>query len=1265
MSDNFYTQSSNFINSLSTAVDPRTGLFSINFPVVNLVANAQKGPEIGLRLTYSPLDSVNLGFGQGVTLGFSYFDTKSGTLVLSSGETYKVIIRNGKPVVQQKKLDSFHFEINENDYRIIWKSGVVEVLDSPQTGYTMKMLKTVFSPDGNRVDFEWVKGDMGRRLQSIRDESATLVTLSYDSHTKITLYPEREESLNITLKFKNKNLSSIVSDADRTPLNWELTYTRVGEYLLATGITYPTGLVERVTYRAGQMKFPTKAKLAALPAVMLYTRSPGSGQPATKISYSYSDTNYLGYGSTVDFHPNKDSLYGILNKYVYSSTETLEEGDKKVSVTREYNNYHLHTKEETKRGNNVITKLMTFYAIAGKAFEDQPTQFQLPKEQIISYRDSEGNEHSELTSTSFDEWGNPESNILPDGSHVEYEYYSKEGDVNCPADPYGFTRYLKKKTTIPAASEFGTPIETLEYTYIGLEKSDSKSNGADIVVVPHEELRYVDGVLRHYDKTDYIDDNISADFGRASKKTLTFYSLDNSGEKFTQEERYNYQVTKETLAVTVETTGHDGITINSTSEGAILTGLKLLETDHLGNSTTWRYDKLGRVLESTTASGTEYQNTQRFEYQREVNSNEQTIQYTTQEDSFGNKIRLYFDGLGREYRQETLLPESVAKQGSEEWFVSATTAYDAEGAVKQEVHRDLLQSDVTLTVHQTEVKSEHLYDQWGLNDQTRYNFGINAIQRYNPAERVSYQTSESDSRASLASQLTVYDVRQLPLTIVRNSANGTMYSSTYSVYDGLGRVCREIDALGNKTEWEYDAEGRVVRQTLPDGSLIEKTYASFSPDALMTSIAVTTADRDKTYQLGTQSFDSIGRLIESITGGRRYNYEYEGVHPSPSRVTTPTGEVIDYKYITPLDNALESISGRSVSQSYQYNPLTGDMLSAKAEVANSSGELKNTFEYTREGWLDKETFHSRDGSIEAASFSYSLLGDVESYRDIMGKGTYYEYDSFGRVTLMAGDQLILRQYYDGFGRLNKRVVEDKSSTNAVVTDFVLDDFNREIERKATYADGTTLIIGQAYTLNDQVCHRTTVLNGLTLREESYKYDARSRLTEYLCIGTELPLDSYGKPISQQRYHWDLLNNMQECITFFGNEQDTTTFLYENADDPTQLTRVTHSHADYPAEIRLEYDLAGRMIKDEAGRILKYDELGRLSNITGESITGGSYYYDALNRLVEQQVNNDDNRKLYYRGDELLIEKSVDKIVHLVKFNDACLGVEEEDIIKPK
>lgn len=1260
MSDKFYTQSSNFINSLSTAVDPRTGLFSINFPVLNIVANVQQGPEVGLRLTYSPLNDVDLGFGKGFTLGLSYFDSKNGTLVLSSGETYKVLIRNGKPIVQQKKLDSFRFEMNENDYRIIWKSGMVEVLDSPKAGYNMKMLKNVFSPTGRRVDFEWKNISGERRLQTIRDESRTLVTLAYDSYTRITLYPERKDNFTVTLKFSNGHLSSIVSDADKNPLIWALGYTRVGNYLLATEVSYPTGLVERVTYRKDQMKFPTKAKLPALPAVSSYTRSPGANQPSVKTTYSYSDANYLGFGSTVDFDPKKDSLYGILNKYVYSSTETLEDGEVQVRITREYNNYHLNIKEETKRGTNTITRLMAFYATVGKAFEDQPAQFQLPKEEKVVYRDSEGRESSELTLMAFDEWGNPQSKTLPDGSRIEYEYYVQEGEDGCPADPYGFTNYLKKQTTTPAVSDFKTPIETLKYTYIGLNKSESPSCYAVVVA---SESRFFDGVQRYKEEREYIEDNTLADFGRVKQKSLTFYSLDNTNEEFTENEQYSYQMTKDSLSVTVETTGYDGIKIKTSSEGEIFTGLKVRETDSQGNTSSWTYDKLGRVLESTTALDSEYQSTLRYEYQREVDGNGLAIQYTTEEDNLGNKSRTYFDGLGREYRREILLPQSVTRDRDNEWYVHATTTYDAEGGINQEIRRDLLLSGDSRGVQETEIRSDYLFDQWGLNDQTKYSLGVNVIQRYNPAERISYQTSEFDGKNtdSLASVITEYDIRQLPLTVARQFSDGSMLSSTSSIYDGLGRLRHEVDARGNRTEWEYDPEGRVVRQILPDGSSVVKTYAQFSVEELVTSIVVITPEKDKTYLLGTQKFDSLGRLIESTAGGRRYQYAYEGVQPSPSQVTTPTGEVVEYQYIPQLGDAVASVIGDTINQSFKYNVLTGDMLSALSKETGRQGELKNTFEYTREGWLDKETVHCRDDSMHDASYVYSLLGDIEGYCDIMGEDTSYQYDDFGRVTKMSGNKVVMRQYYDKFGRINKREVNDQSSNNSVVTLFTYDDFSREIAREATYSDGTTLSIRQDYNLNDQVSLRTTVFNENVLREEHYEYDVRNRLINYRCSGTELPSDAYGKPISQQKYSWDCLNNMQTCITYFEDEQDTTTFLYENEEDPTQLTRVMHTHADYPVEINLEYDRAGRMVKDEAGRALKYDELGRLVSISGEGMPSSSYHYDALNRLVEQQVNENDSSQLFYRGEELVVEKGGENVNRLVKFNSTCLGIVVDQI----
>jgi hypothetical protein len=37
---------------------------------------------------------------------------------------------------------------------------------------------------------------------------------------------------------------------------------------------------------------------------------------------------------------------------------------------------------------------------------------------------------------------------------------------------------------------------------------------------------------------------------------------------------------------------------------------------------------------------------------------------------------------------------------------------------------------------------------------------------------------------------------------------------------------------------------------------------------------------------------------------------------------------------------------------------------------------------------------------------------------------------------------------------------------------------------------------------------------------------------------------------------------------------------------------------YPAEIELVYDLDGHMIRDEEGRVLEYDALGRLIKVSG-------------------------------------------------------------------
>lgn len=135
-------------------------------------------------------------------------------------------------------------------------------------------------------------------------------------------------------------------------------------------------------------------------------------------------------------------------------------------------------------------------------------------------------------------------------------------------------------------------------------------------------------------------------------------------------------------------------------------------------------------------------------------------------------------------------------------------------------------------------------------------------------------------------------------------------------------------------------------------------------------------------------------------------------------------------------------------------------------------------------------------------------------------------------------------------------------------------------------------------------------------KEIYGYDVRNRMTKYTVIGKNMPHAAYGYNLGIQTYQYDALNNL--CVVIPIPEDlsiETATYHYENTSDPTQLTSMTHAHSKYPSTVILMYDTEGCMVKDDAGRTLIYDEIGRLTGVSGEGISGGSYCYDAFNLLV--------------------------------------------------
>ncbi|KHD27462.1 hypothetical protein [Xenorhabdus nematophila] len=106
---NFFTQATNFTSAVSSGVDPRTGLFNAHVTLGHLIGNYNHGPSLPLTLSYSPLTTVDIGFGQGFSLGLSIYDSDSHLLVLSTGEQYKVLENNNGVFLQQQKTEKYPF----------------------------------------------------------------------------------------------------------------------------------------------------------------------------------------------------------------------------------------------------------------------------------------------------------------------------------------------------------------------------------------------------------------------------------------------------------------------------------------------------------------------------------------------------------------------------------------------------------------------------------------------------------------------------------------------------------------------------------------------------------------------------------------------------------------------------------------------------------------------------------------------------------------------------------------------------------------------------------------------------------------------------------------------------------------------------------------------------------------------------------------------------------------------------------------------------
>lgn len=1232
-----YSQGLNFGSYLQKGVDPRTGQYTCNIAIYEVPAEARNCPPFELTISYNPLTTENTGLGIGWSFSLSSYEHRgSGPRVLSlyNGESYQVTDREDLFSVNDQKLKSFYAKRVEGNYEISYKTGLVEVLSNANNTYDRSVPVLLYAPNGHSLQFEWEGVNGTPRLNKIRHGAEDLLSVNYKSFVvEITRAASTPEASTFTLDITNDLLRK-----DHTPLSnttpWEFDYDSMNGLTLISKVTSPTGLVEEVHHDPDGHRLPTGAPYQdqVIPWVSSYVARPGRNQPPITTTYKYSSHNFLGYGGPNNWNNGEDNLYRARADYEYTSSAKVEGGS---TTEYTYNKFHLMKQTTEQKGRNKVTQNVEYYALPGTDFKDQPAQYQLPKTVSTTYEvtDNEIEPRTETSSNEFDEWGNPTKETKPHGTTIERTYYPEDGETDsgevlCPPDPHGFfQRHIRTEKKVPGKSDFATPTRSEHFTYRELPTVSDARTGTFIVVKNSKRFE----ADKPLGSTDYITVNksTSRDHGRVEKQTTQL----SEKQPTTQKWDFDYPADN-TLRETITTESFDSLTVQDKTDHSLSTGLKKAHTDDAGVQDCFEYDSLGKLLKSMTAVGTQYETTRRQDYGAPDNGN--GIQLATT-DSKGVQARYIYDGLERLCEvQKQDIDGSDNPNTSPALRTVEERTYNAQDQCIEITGIDWLRANGTSTPVEQRATQTLKYDDWGEVEEKTDSTRVVSISKTDPITLT--QTEGTKGQGQIKTTL---DLFGNPTMTELLNKDGTTYSKFEYFYDGLGRLRKQEDALGRKTQFEVDSFDRVDNTTWPSGRVVHTNYAPESAAAFPISVT------QNGYTMGEQSYDGLGRVKSKTVGARTVMQNYAGNEPEPNEVITPQGEVSKFDYEPELGYTITSMKNHESEENYEYDPKTG--VPSAFQSAYSSRHLQ----YYPSGLLQNESIKLNEGGEGGDFFTqstYSMAGKLQTYLDVNGLEYETTYDSFGQVDYFTQGTLKVSFDYDDLSRIQETKVEDTASNTSITTVLEYDDFGREKERTVSQQSKVLYKLSQLYGETGLVKSRHLEDgNGSLLRDEKFEYDEDNHLKKYTSDGDQSPADEHGRKLQSQEFDFDDGDNLVEVKTEFRDgSNNCATYAYDNK-DRTQLSQITNTHPDNSRKIPIAYDDNGCLTRDEQGRWLEYDSASRLKTVrdVDNSKALSHYRYDAAGRLACQSVPGDADYQLFYRDEKLIaVQKGDSKVSYI-------------------
>ncbi|MEL6108015.1 MAG: RHS repeat-associated core domain-containing protein, partial [Planctomycetota bacterium] len=694
-------------------------------------------------------------------------------------------------------------------------------------------------------------------------------------------------------------------------------------------------------------------------------------------------------------------------------------------------------------------------------------------------------------------------------------------------------------------------------------------------------------------------------------------------------------------------------------------------TDGNGNVTTLTYNERGNVLQEIDAANS----VTLYEYgdQRHPDLETRIV------DRRGFVTDRAYDDAGNLTRSSELGPMDAFW---DQPLVSSFT-YDANGYLTSQAnprgHQTRWEYDasgnVTAVVDANLNRQTSLYDERGrLIERSDFNQKVTSV---------SYSTNDQPTRIAFAdgshAEFQHNEFGQLALEQVFES-DGTLVQQIQITYDRTGRVATQIvgidgdddhpatlthrvydaglldyvvftnpesldgdgvpiespltpveERLSAIVDYEYDGNGRLIRETDPQGGVTEHRYDGNGNHILR---------QDPIGNITTWVYDSLNRVSEM-----RDPFFHLGMTISDALAT------------------LDVPSGADCDSNAVASHLTLSCYDAEGNLTKriDRNERRIEFDHDHRGRvLEERWFDEADNVIRSASFEYDAIGNLISAADANSHYAF-EYDSLNRLVSSdnnPNDSLAIPRTVLSYSHDPQGNVLQTSDQSGVLVESRYDQRDRLLSRDWSLSDLDTARIdffysavgreteAQRFDGDDQLVSRTLRTYDSVSRPDSVTHlDAADGLfAEYeygynfagLVTSKELTRPDASQSESFD-YRYDLNGQVVESLSGNGG---TESFQYDANGNRVGIGNQVGENNQLLAdsEYTYEYDAEGNLIgRTEIANgnvtVYEYDHRNRLITVQESSAEGvvlseTRYTYDVLNRRIAQTKNGETLHTVY-------------------------------------